>query len=189
MAGFTGHRERAAVRLVTAEASLMPRAHFMAHLGVAPRACCTAASGLMGQPSMTTFARGVPGARRRQRELLLMTALANDMLRERGLEVVRLMTTDARRSFVKRVIARGRSMTAATRLCHHQRLRGRGMRLVTTHATAAGRTLWMIRVNIPVTVCAGRGWRLPNVVRRMAARAARVFGHAGCRQRQHVLVT
>jgi len=117
-----------------------------------------------------------------------MTALASRVLSERGLEMMRLMAPRTARSFVKGVIARGRSMAATARLRDYGRLRGGRMCLVTGN-TRAARSVRVIGVNIPVAIRAGGGGRLPDIVRRMATRAARVLGDGRGRQHLHGFMT
>lgn len=178
----------AAVRLVTAEAGLMPGAY-----GLSLR-CVTRAAGtchhcwLMREPAVAALAGRVPLHGRGERELRVVAALAHLMLSELEFEAVWLVTTLTSDGAMKRALA-GRCRMAATASARDQLLLPEGrMSIMTRHTGVPGHAFRMIGVHVTVTVGASPCRRSPHVMRRVAARAQRMRRHLGLGQHNHLIV-
>ncbi len=177
--------DAAAVRLVTADTLLVARVHLARGRRVARRANRAADAWIVRQPAMATFTSGVPNAQGGQRELFLMTALTSGVLRELELEVMRRVTALARRAVVKRVVRRGLAMAAAAAAGDGCRLNALRMHVVAGEAASQASALRVIRVNVPVTIFAGRKGALFDVVRLMTTHALRVLRHLCFGEHEH----
>ena len=137
---------------------------------------------------MAAFARGVTRARGDQRKLLLVTVLAQRTLRQLDHEVMRRMTALARHLAVKAVIGRRQLVAAAARSSERVSVIAPGVGVVTGEATARLGELGVIGVHGLMAVGARCSRVVPDIMGRVATRAARVLRHFGRGEHHDILV-
>jgi hypothetical protein len=167
----------AAMRFVTALALLVPGPHFASLVRVASAAGRSEHCRLMGQPPVTALTSGVTDTLRAQRELLLMAPLAEMLICQVDLEVMRRMALLAGNPGVEGMVCGGNLMATAATPCNQLFLPTSGMRIVAGQTGGARDAFGMISVNVPVALGAGGGGSAAHVVRRVATRAHGVRGH------------
>lgn len=180
---------RAAVRLVTAHANLVPSAHGSLLGSMTGDARAFPRGRQMREPPMAVLTSRVSRALGGQTQLLFVTALTQLMLRQVELEVVRFVATLTGHGAMECALVLRRAMAAAAGLRDHPLLAERRVGIVAGHAGVAGDALGVIGVHGSVTIGASAGSCRAHVVRSVTTRAHGVRGDLGLTEHDHLLVT
>jgi hypothetical protein len=188
MAGLALRAYPAAVWFVATFAQLVPTAHVPAFVRVARGTGRGEYRWLVWQATVAALACRVTDTLRGQGELLLMTPLAQVMLRQGDLEMMGRVTLLAGNSCVKGMIRGGDLMAVSTAPGDHLFLPRARMWIVAGQACGTRDALGMIGMDVPMALGASRSWIAAHVVRGVATRARGVRRHASGGQHQHVRV-
>jgi hypothetical protein len=160
-----------AVGFMATATQLVPTAHFPALVRVARSTGRREDRRLVRQPTVTALACRVTDTLRAQGKLLLMTPLAQVMLRQGDLEMMGRVALLAGNSGVESMIGGGDLMAASAATGDHLFLPGARMWIVAGQTSSARDALGMIGMDVPVALGASRGRSAAHVVRRVATRA------------------